>query len=299
MTPFASIDSAHSTVSLRRIWWSVALHAIALFICLAISSIPPAPASAIPTAHHVTLIAPTPTSPPPVLKKTRPAAPKIPLPTSEPQHPAPKPTPREFSSPVRKSPSPPPRPTQIEMPAIPALEPVTPPISLAEPLPSRELPPPPIVVGKLSGAATASVPATTNATPRTAGFSTSSGPAAVTDSKTPRTSNFQGAAVVSATMPRVATRSTTLTRPIEILKKPQPVYTDEARSLRLEGDVSLEVLFTASAEVRVLRVIRGLGHGLDEAAIASASHIQFRPALREGEPINQTVTVHIRFQLAY
>ena len=55
-------------------------------------------------------------------------------------------------------------------------------------------------------------------------------------------------------------------QPVEILFKPTPAYTDEARALKLEGDVILEVEFSASQGILVLRVVRGLGHGLNEAA---------------------------------
>jgi TonB family protein len=85
----------------------------------------------------------------------------------------------------------------------------------------------------------------------------------------------------------------------EILSKPRPAYTDEARRLRIEGEVLLEVLFAASGEVRVLRTIRGLGHGLDENAIAAARAIQFRPAQRGDAAVDSNAVVHIVFQLAY
>ena len=85
----------------------------------------------------------------------------------------------------------------------------------------------------------------------------------------------------------------------EILSKPRPEYTDEARRLRIEGEVLLEVLFEASGEARVLRTIRGLGHGLDENAIAAAREIHFRPAQRDDAAVDSTAVVHIVFQLAY
>ena len=72
------------------------------------------------------------------------------------------------------------------------------------------------------------------------------------------------------------------TNPVEITFKPNPVYTDEARSLKLEGEVLLEVSFSANGTLHVNRVVRGLGHGLDEAAIAAANKIRFKPALRDG-----------------
>lgn len=85
----------------------------------------------------------------------------------------------------------------------------------------------------------------------------------------------------------------------EILSKPRPAYTDEARRLQIQGEVLLEVLFAASGEARVLRTIRGLGHGLDENAIAAARAIEFRPAKRGDAAVDSTAIVHIVFQLAY
>jgi TonB family protein len=81
--------------------------------------------------------------------------------------------------------------------------------------------------------------------------------------------------------------------------KPNPVYTDEARQLRLEGEVLLEVSFSASGQLHVNRVVRGMGHGLDEAATAAASKMRFKPAMRNGQPVDSTAIVHVVFQLAY
>ena len=89
------------------------------------------------------------------------------------------------------------------------------------------------------------------------------------------------------------------TTPVEITYKPNPVYTDEARSLKLEGEVLLEVSFSAAGTLHVNRVVRGLGHGLDEAAIAAANKMRFKPALRSGQPVDSTAIVHVVFQMAY
>jgi TonB family protein len=89
------------------------------------------------------------------------------------------------------------------------------------------------------------------------------------------------------------------TTPVEIIFKPQPVYTDEARNLKLEGEVLLEVMFGANGSLHVNRVVRGLGHGLDEAAIAAANKMRFKPAMRMGQPVDSTAIVHVLFQIAY
>lgn len=97
----------------------------------------------------------------------------------------------------------------------------------------------------------------------------------------------------------VAAAGGAATTPVEITFKPNPVYTPEALSLKLEGEVLLEMSFGANGTLQVNRVVRGLGHGLDEAAIAAAQKIRFKPAQRDGQPVDSTAVVHVVFQLAY
>ncbi|MGH9500923.1 MAG: energy transducer TonB [Terriglobales bacterium] len=85
--------------------------------------------------------------------------------------------------------------------------------------------------------------------------------------------------------------------PVEITFKPKPDYTDEGRKEKVNGEVRLEVLFRSDGRVRVLRVVQGLGHGLDEQAVKAAEQIKFKPALQEGQPIDSLALVHIIFEL--
>jgi len=98
--------------------------------------------------------------------------------------------------------------------------------------------------------------------------------------------------------PSVAAPTKPVDRPVEIVFKPTPEYTDEARSARIEGTVSLELEFTAAGDVRVLRVVRGLGHGLDEAAQRAAVRMRFKPAQSDGRAVDSRATVHITFRLS-
>jgi TonB family protein len=86
--------------------------------------------------------------------------------------------------------------------------------------------------------------------------------------------------------------------PAEILFKPTPIYTQEAKNLKIEGEVLLEVVLEASGSLKVMRVVRGLGHGLDDNAVKAAEQIHFKPAMRDGQPADSTVVLHIIFQLA-
>jgi TonB family protein len=98
--------------------------------------------------------------------------------------------------------------------------------------------------------------------------------------------------------PRRQEKPQTDLQPVQILSKPTPSYTADARSARVEGEVLLEVVFSASGKLQVLRVVRGLGHGLDESAIRAAEQITYKPASRGGETVDFPAILHIVFQLA-
>jgi len=86
--------------------------------------------------------------------------------------------------------------------------------------------------------------------------------------------------------------------PVAIESKPAPVYTEEARRLRVEGDVVLQVVFTAAGQIRIVEVVKGLGHGLDEAAVAATRQIRFTPARRDGQLVDYPATIHVVFALS-
>ena len=114
------------------------------------------------------------------------------------------------------------------------------------------------------------------------------------------TGGFASEQVAQSTGPKIVqSNAGPATTPVEITFKPNPAYTEEARSMKLEGEVLLEVSFSANGTLQVNRVVRGLGHGLDEAAVAAANKIRFKPASRSGQPVDSTAIVHVTFQLAY
>jgi TonB family protein len=130
------------------------------------------------------------------------------------------------------------------------------------------------------GVATGNVRASSGGTVREAGFGDADVPA-------PPTVQSRPAAQAAAKMV-----------PAEILSKPTPIYTEEARAKRIEGEVLLEVVLEATGKLRVLRIVRGLGHGLDDAAVRAAEQIRFKPAQKDGQPSDSTAVLHIIFQLA-
>jgi TonB family protein len=116
----------------------------------------------------------------------------------------------------------------------------------------------------------------------------------------PRTSaGFGDASVAAPATPVRQTVTLANILPVEILDKPRPAYTEEARRLSVEGEVLIEVLFEASGRTSIRRLVRGLGHGLDENALSAARQIRFRPAREAGAAVDSLAVVHILFQLAY
>jgi TonB family protein len=115
-----------------------------------------------------------------------------------------------------------------------------------------------------------------------------------------QSTGFSNSNDVVAQTPRKKVDDAPAVEPVVILAKPKPVYSAEALKMNLEGEVLLEVVFPASGgEVQVNRVVKGLGHGLDEAATRAAQQIKFKPALSNGHAVDFPAVVHIVFQIAY
>jgi protein TonB len=79
------------------------------------------------------------------------------------------------------------------------------------------------------------------------------------------------------------------------LSVPQPVYTEAARAASVEGRVRVELTVDESGRVIEVKVLQGLGYGLDEAALVAARSASFTPAQRCGRPVRATFTIAMRF----
>ncbi|MGH9739925.1 MAG: energy transducer TonB [Candidatus Acidiferrales bacterium] len=117
----------------------------------------------------------------------------------------------------------------------------------------------------------------------------------------PRGSVEQGGfgSELASAAPRVRQVAESNTKPVVILSVPRPVYTAEGRNNKIQGVVLLQVIFTATGQVKVERVVKGLGYGLDQAAEDAARQIRFNPATRGGEPVDFSAIARIVFELAY
>jgi TonB family protein len=131
------------------------------------------------------------------------------------------------------------------------------------------------------------------------GVATGNSNGAISASRTVSQGGFGDANVVAASTTTHKTADAgPKTLPAEITYKPRPVYSDEGRQLKIEGEVLLDVVFTANGQIHIIKIVRGLGHGLDESAEKAAEKIQFKPAMKDGHPTDFEGVLHIVFELA-
>ncbi len=87
-------------------------------------------------------------------------------------------------------------------------------------------------------------------------------------------------------------------KPPTVVYQPMPSYTQEARDARAEGIILLEAIIRKDGNVTDLKVLRGLGHGLDERAIDTIKRKwQFEPGTLNGEPVSVQANIEISFRL--
>jgi periplasmic protein TonB len=79
---------------------------------------------------------------------------------------------------------------------------------------------------------------------------------------------------------------------------PQPGYTDAARAAAVEGKVRVQLTVDETGRVVSVKLLQGLGYGLDEAALAAAKQAEFEPAMRCGKPSSATFNISMRFSLS-
>ncbi|WP_394820719.1 energy transducer TonB [Pendulispora albinea] len=77
----------------------------------------------------------------------------------------------------------------------------------------------------------------------------------------------------------------------------KPVYPDEARSAEIEGTVTVEVTVDCTGNVVKADVVKGLGHGLDEAAVAAIRKTTFEPAPRCASGFQKSMRINYAFRL--
>jgi TonB family protein len=114
--------------------------------------------------------------------------------------------------------------------------------------------------------------------------------------RAPMITFMAGAAVPAGADPNAVRVGGGVSAP-QLIQKVEPQYTEEARAAKYQGTVVLYVEVGADGVARNMKVVRGLGLGLDEKAIEAVSTWQFKPGMRNGLPVTVQATIEVNFRL--
>ena len=88
-----------------------------------------------------------------------------------------------------------------------------------------------------------------------------------------------------------------VTAKARILSKPEPTYTERARRYAVQGTVVIRCIFSSSGEVKNMRVVQKLPHGLTQRALDAAKQIKFSPAQKDGHAVSMYIQLEYNFYL--
>jgi len=74
-------------------------------------------------------------------------------------------------------------------------------------------------------------------------------------------------------------------------------YPDIAKLAGVEGRVTVQFVVNERGEVENPIVMRGIGAGCDEAALAAVRDAKFTPGMQRGEPVKVRMTLPVTFKL--
>jgi len=78
---------------------------------------------------------------------------------------------------------------------------------------------------------------------------------------------------------------------------PEPIYSEKARKAKYEGICTLGLIVEKDGHPSHIRVLKGLGMGLDENAIEAVKSWKFEPAMKDGQPVRVEIAVEVNFHL--
>jgi TonB family protein len=88
-----------------------------------------------------------------------------------------------------------------------------------------------------------------------------------------------------------------VSRKAQIISKPEPLYTEEARKNQITGTVTLRMVLNSNGSVTNIVAVSRLPDGLTEKAIAAARQIKFSPAEKDGRKVSQYATIQYNFNI--
>jgi TonB family protein len=85
--------------------------------------------------------------------------------------------------------------------------------------------------------------------------------------------------------------------PPSILYRVEPTYSKEGRKANIQGVVVLSAIVRKDGNIEIVKVVRGLGYGLDENGISALKQWKFRPGMMNGVPVDVALNVEVNFSL--
>jgi protein TonB len=82
-----------------------------------------------------------------------------------------------------------------------------------------------------------------------------------------------------------------------VLFAPEPEFSEEARKAKVAGNVLVYLQVDTNGHPIHVRVIRGIGMGLDEKAVEAVRQYRFKPAMEDGHPVTVEMNVEVNFQI--
>jgi protein TonB len=86
-------------------------------------------------------------------------------------------------------------------------------------------------------------------------------------------------------------------RPPVVIYSVDPEFSEEARKAKFSGNVEVYLIVDASGNPSHVRVVRGVGMGLDEKAVDAVRQYKFKPAMQNGKPVAVDLYIDVNFQI--
>ena len=87
-----------------------------------------------------------------------------------------------------------------------------------------------------------------------------------------------------------------VSRPV-VLYQVEPEFSEEARKAKFSGNVEVYIWVDTDGRPSHIRVVRGVGMGLDEKAVEAVRQYRFKPAMKDGKPVQVDLYIDVNFQI--
>jgi TonB family protein len=108
--------------------------------------------------------------------------------------------------------------------------------------------------------------------------------------------HWSPAAPAAGATPGISRIGSGVSAPV-VLSAPKPQFSEEARRDEVSGTVLVYLQVDENGLPSHVRVLRGIGHGLDEKAVEAVKQYKFQPAMRDGQPVIVEMNVQVDFRI--